>query len=315
MSTRFPVPQAAVIVAALAVVVSACSGSPIAASRVPSPTATPAAPSPSAAPSPAPSSTPATPAEVVLRVTTEGGFIGPAAHLAQLPEVVVYADGRIFTPAPAPAIYPGPLVPVESVRDVGATGVAAIGAAITAAGLDTGGGTSSAIAPDAPDTVFTVRVGVQTVTTRFQALGIGGPGPGGPGGPGASSDPRRAAALALLARLTDPTDTWGGPVSDATQYVPTAYRIFVAPGAPAATDPATAQHPVAWPLTTPLASFGKPAQPDRGIAGLRVGVVTGAEAATLTPVLAAANQLTAFTSGGASFTLYVSPLLPDELAP
>jgi hypothetical protein len=32
-------------------------------------------------------------------------------------------------------------------------------------------------------------------------------------------------------------------------------------------------------------------------------------------VLAAANQLTAFTSGGASFTLYVSPLLPDELAP
>ena len=57
---------------------------------------------------------------MVLRVTTEGGFIGPAARLAQLPEVVVYADGRILTPAPAPAIYPGPLVPVESVRDVGA---------------------------------------------------------------------------------------------------------------------------------------------------------------------------------------------------
>ena len=41
----------------------------------------------------------------------------------------------------------------------------------------------------------------------------------------------------------------------------------------------------------------------------------GSDAAKLAPVLAAANQLTAFTSGGASFTLYVSPLLPDEVAP
>jgi len=140
VSTRIHAHQTAVLVAAF--VVSACSGSPIAASQVPWLAATSPAPSSSAAPSPARSGTPATPAEVVLRVTTEGGFIGPAARLAQLPEVVVYADGRILTPAPAPAIYPGPLVPVESVRDVGAAGVAAIRAAITAAGLDAGGGTS-----------------------------------------------------------------------------------------------------------------------------------------------------------------------------
>jgi hypothetical protein len=265
-------------------------------------------------PSSTPAGTPSATAELVLRVTVEGGFIGPAAHLGQLPEVVVYADGRIFTPAPVPAIYPGPLVPVESVRNVGAAGVAAIHAAITAAGLDVGGGTSPAIAPDAADTVFEVRSGVQTVTTRFQALGSGGPGPGVPGGPGASSDPRRAAALALLARLTDPADTWGGPASGTTQYSPTAYRLFVAPGAPVASDPATAQHPVAWPLATPLESFGKPAQPDRGISGLRVGVVSGADAAELGPVLTRATQVTPFTSGGASYTLYVAPLLPDEVS-
>jgi hypothetical protein len=297
----------AALLVAIASLVAACSGA--------APTVTPPAtpvPTPSGAPSPAPSESPA--AELVLRVTTEGGFIGPAAHLAQLPEVAVYADGRIFTPAPVPAIYPGPLVPVESVRNVGTAGLAAIRAAIAAAGLDVGGGTSPGIAPDAPDTVFAVRAGDKTVTTRFQALGIGGPGPGVPGGPGASPDPQRTAALALLTRLTDPSDTWGGPAATATLYVPTAYRIFVAPGAPVASDPATARQPVAWPLATALASFGKPAVPDRGISGLRVGVISLVDAAMLAPLLAAATQITPFTSGGASFTLYVSPLLPDEPA-
>ena len=311
MSTRIHAHQAAVLVAAF--VVSACSGSPITASQVPSLAATSPAPSSSAAPSPAPSGTPATPAEVVLRVTTEGGFIGPAARLAQLPEVVVYADGRILTPAPAPAIYPGPLVPVESVRDVGAAGVAAIRAAITAAGLDAGGGTSPGIGADAADTVFAARVGDQTVTTRFPALG-GGSRPG-VGQPGSSADPRRAAAETLLSRLVATTEPWGGQVAPVVAYVPTGYRVFVAPGAPTGSDTMTPGQPAAWPLPTPLASFGRLVQPDRGITGLRVGVVTEADAAKLAPVLAAANQLTAFTSGGASFTLYVSPLLPDELAP
>jgi hypothetical protein len=251
---------------------------------------------------------------VVLRVTTEGGFIGPAARLAQLPEVVVYADGRIFTPAPAPAIYPGPLVPVESVRDVGAAGIAAIRAAITAAGLDAGGGTSPGIGADAADTVFAVRVGDQTVTTRFPALG-GGSRPGVPGQPGSSADPRRAAAETLLARLVAITELWGGQAAPVVAYVPTGYRVFIAPGAPTGSDTVTPGQPAAWPLQTPLASFGRLVQPDRGITGLRVGVVIDADAATLAPVLAAANQLTAFTSGGASFTLYVSPLLPDEVAP
>jgi hypothetical protein len=307
LSTRNPAPATAVVVFAIASLVAACSGSAL----TESPAATLPLATSSPAPTPSPSGTPAASAELVLRVTTEGGFIGPAAHLAQLPEVAVYADGRIFTPAPVPAIYPGPLVPVESVRNVGAGGVAAIRAAIAAAGLDAGGGTSPGIAPDAPDTVFEVGAGDQTVTTRFPALG-GGPGPGQPGLPGASTDPRRARAEALLARLTDPTDPWGAPATASTPYTPTAYRIFVAPGAPADAGLPSPPVPVAWPLATPLASFGKPAQPDRGISGLRVGVVSLADTVTLGSVLAAATQITPFTSGGESYTLYVTPLLPDE---
>ncbi len=93
----------------------------------------------------------------------------------------------------------------------------------------------------------------------------------------------------------------------------TGFRVFVAPGAPAA-DPSISAPPVAWPLATPLDAFGTPAVPDRGITGLRSGVVVGADAAALAPILAKASQLTAFTSAGHAFTLYVRPLLPDELA-
>jgi hypothetical protein len=69
-----------------------------------------------------------------------------------------------------------------------------------------------------------------------------------------------------------------------------------------------------WPLQTPLAEFGTPAVPDRGIAGLRSGVVLGDDAKTLGPFLAEANALTPIVSNGKPYTLFVRPLLPDESA-
>jgi hypothetical protein len=133
---------------------------------------------------------------------------------------------------------------------------------------------------------------------------------GGPGKPG-GGDPAAAAAFDLLGRLTDETDTWGGPAAPVSTYVPTAFRIFVVPGAPAA-DPGVSQTPMAWPLPSTLDTFGRPAVPDRGITGLRVGVAGGADAATLAPFLAQATAITPITSGGKAYTLYVRPLLPDE---
>ncbi|MEA2631656.1 MAG: hypothetical protein QOE66_1875, partial [Chloroflexota bacterium] len=52
---------------------------------------------------------------------------------------------------------------------------------------------------------------------------------------------------------------------------------------------------------------------DRGIAGLRQGVVLGSDATRLAEVLRAARTGDAFTSGSKSFTLWVRPLLPDEV--
>jgi hypothetical protein len=45
---------------------------------------------------------------------------------------------------------------------------------------------------------------------------------------------------------------------------------------------------------------------------MRVGVVAGADAVALAPILARANALTPFTSGGRTFSLLVRPLLPEE---
>jgi hypothetical protein len=155
--------------------------------------------------------------------------------------------------------------------------------------------------------VFTAVVDGAATTTRF---GGGQPAPGRPG-QSAAGDPAQQAALALLARLTDPTATWGSTAAHQSTFVPRGYRLYVGPLV--TTPPASGQPSIPWPLTTPLEGFGTPAVPDRGVPGLRQGVVLGADAALLAPVLRSANALSTFSAGGRSYSLWVRPLLPDEI--
>ena len=289
----------------LALILSACN----AAAPSPSATGAPSAP-PSASPGTSPSPTSGDSATLLLRVTTEGGFIGPAANLAALPQVTVLADGRILTPGAVDAIYPGPLVVPVQVRNVGPSGAAAILVAIRAAGLDkpSAGGGGGGIPGDTGTTVFLVNVDGTQVTNR---LVLGGGLPGRPGGAG-SPDPGAAAASDLLNRLMDPGETWGAGSAPSSAFVPAGFRVYVAPGAPVG-DGSLTEPTIPWPLSTPLDQFGVPAVPDRGIAGLRQGVVLGADAQTLLPILNRANVLSPFSSGNHLFTLYVRVLLPDEV--
>jgi hypothetical protein len=241
-------------------------------------------------------------------VTSEGGFIGPTATLATLPAVVVYTDGRIFTPAPQDAIYPGALLPALQVRDVGPAGAAAIAAAIRDVHLDSPAPSNNPVGADIGTTVITAVLDGVTTTARFPGLG------GEPGRPNAGGGSQVAAkAKALLDRLDDPSDDWGGTAGPQTLYTPAGYRIFVAPGGPPP-DAQASQSPLTWPLATPLAEFGTPAVPDRGITGLRSAVVLGDEAKTIGPFLARANTLTPIVSAGKPYTMFVRPLLPDESA-
>ncbi len=262
----------------------------------------------SAAPSAAPTGVPAP--ELLLEVTSEGGFINPSANIGALPLVVVDSDGRIYTPGSSTAEGPAPLVAPVDVRDVGADGAAAILDAIRTAGLDREGSGGGVVA-DTGSAVFTVVIDGNTIVSRF--ANSGGPGlPGGAGGPGApGSDGPGAAAFDLLGRLTDPTVSWGSAPASPVPYVPAGYRIYDAPVESATEDGGT---PIPWPLPTDLASFGTPAVPDLGVPGLRSGIATGDAAATLTPVLASASVTTAFISSGQAYSLWVRPLFPDELA-
>lgn len=302
------------VVAGLAILLAAC-GSPSASpsfSPIPPAGSPGASPTPSTSPSPGEGGTPS----LLIEVTSEGGFISPLATLSAPPQVVVDDDGRIYTPATTDGATT-PLVAPITVRDVGADGAVRILEAIRAAGLDresSGGG----IAADTGSIVFTVVVDGQTFVSRFTrgARGPGVPGvPAGIGGPdasdgpGASGDPG-SAAFDLLAKLTDPMDTWGAAPSQAGDYTPIGYRVFAAPEPSGDTSGATE----AWPLATGLADFGTPAVPDFGTAGLRSGLVTGAQAEALAPVLAAATADTTFTSAGVAYRLWVQPLFPDAVA-
>src|SRR4051794_29861892 len=199
---------------------SASSPSPSASSSTsPSPSA-----SASASTSPSPSAAAAT---LLLKVTSEGGFIGPTATLAALPSVVVYTDGRIFTPAAQDAMYPGALLPALQVRDVGPAGAAAITAAIRDVHLDSPAPSENPVGADMGTTVITAVLDGVTTTARFTGLG------GAPGRPNSDGgNATAAAAKALLDRLDDPSDDWGGTAGPQTLYTPAGHPLFVAPRGP-----------------------------------------------------------------------------------
>jgi hypothetical protein len=293
------------LVGLLALIVGACStASPTPTAR-PSPSPTPppsASPSPTPPPSASPSPSPtATAADLLIKVTSEGGFINPTASLAALPQVDVETDGKIYTPVFA-SDTGSPLVQLVAVRDVGAAGAQQILAAIRTAGLDKQEPSGGPVA-DAGTSVFTVMIDGQKVVNRF-----GNSLPGQPGGnPGASGDPA-AAAYGLLGRLTDITETWGSDAAAAAPYTPLGYRVYVAP----ATDTGTPT--VAWPLATALADFGAAVQGEYGVDGLRAGVVVGPDATTLAAALATAQAGTELTSGGHNFQVWIRALLPDEIS-
>ena len=116
--------------------------------------------------------------------------------------------------------------------------------------------------------------------------------------------------MALLDRPLDPAQTWGAASVKNGTYTPIGYRVFVAPGRRRLIC-RPASRPPPGPLSTPLDVRDARHARSRDH-GLRQGVVLGPDAAPLAPVLERATAITAFTSGGQSFTLSVRALLPDE---
>jgi hypothetical protein len=266
----------------------------------------------SALPSSSPSGTvivhPSGATDLVLRYEEVGGFMGPNRLLARQPIVSVYGDGTIITPGAVDAMFPGPALPNLRATKVTEAGLQRLLAAAALAGLlgpdvhyDANG------IADASTAQFTlVAAGSRHVISAY-ALGIASPDQ--EGGPAASA--ARAKLRVFAAALGDLRSTLAPEVIGAeAPYAFTSLRIFAAPGAPQSGDPAVSRPPLAWPLGTPLATFGAPAT--GAAASFRCGVVSGPDLETLRPLLAQATSITGWASRGSVYTLILQPMLPDD---
>lgn len=231
--------------------------------------------------------------EVVLRLSYEGGFV-PAGYLfVNTPTVLVSGDGRVFTPALVPAIYPGPLMQPIFLRRISEEGMQSLLGIVQAAGL---------MAPppeypdrhnvaDAPNTVLTINAGGQTFVHSAYALGIGGDDETGP----------RKTLLDVATALGDLDKVVGeSTLEPDAEFVPTTYRFqarAVDPSELTGQDPAPTV--VDWPAgaAVVLAEATECARVD---------------AAAVGTLFIDAKQNTYFKEGDAVYQLAVAGVLPGD---
>jgi hypothetical protein len=239
--------------------------------------------------------------EVVLRVTSGGGFVPVEFNLRALPSFTLYGDGTIIVPGAITMIFPGPAIyPLVrsklSERQVQALLLRARQAGLLAAGRVDYGDMGAIGVADAPTTTLLVNAAGRHVKREAYALGIAG------GGQLAAA---QIAARKALARFvaTLPHGLAGG------QYTPHAIAVYVGPFRGPVQPGATR---VVWPLKSNLATAGKPVS-----SGLqyRCMVVGGANATTLLATLRKANEQSRWRTRGNAKRVYqviARPLLPDQ---
>ena len=265
--------------------------------------------------SPRPSGASASPAGeigagLLVEISEVGGLVSPIDLATRVPDLAIYADGRVIRPVYLPTVFPGPLLP--SVHETRVT-PAGLQHVLELAGRD--GLTAhdqrypARGVADLADTVITVVVNGTAVTSRFGALASGE----------TVSDPTEAAARTgaddFRAQLTGSSPFMAPYLAgQEAQYVPEAVQIVAVPGDPSSgvQPKELARPPLTWPLSFPLSAFGRPLPAAPGAPSARCGVVSGADLHLLWPVLQDATQITGFTSGGDTWTLTPRALLPGE---
>lgn len=296
-------PHARLLVPLLAagLLASACTAAPVGNGSA-SPSASPST-APIASPTSGPSMAyrlPDDPKAVILRIDTAGGFVAPGFFLTHMPQFSLYADGRVITPGPVIAIYPGPLLP--NLRESQLTPAEVqrlLGAADEAGLLGPDASYDAQGVADAGTTTFTTTVDGKTHRISAYALGIGSDGL-----LGSAEIAQRQKLADFLTKVGDLKALLGRTPSD-VEYVATHVRVFVA--APAKPEPPMTQQVLPWPLTVDLATGAK-----THIEGTRCLLLGGADATTFTAAARTANALTVWRTSTGSYSTQVRPLLPDE---
>ncbi|MBB4762473.1 hypothetical protein ACFQFC_40590 [Amorphoplanes digitatis] len=238
---------------------------------------------------------------LMLRVEQTGGFVGPDMLAGRMPQISVYADGRVIFDGPVPAVYPGPALPNVQVVTISPDALGTLIDKAVAAGVEEGADFGHPGVADAPTTEITVRTVAGEQTVAAEALNE------------AQADdpmltaPQKQARKKLLAfteelnRLTS-QPAGGTPQQYRPETLAAIVRPYVEPGDGLPERPKA----VVWP---------GPALPGESLnpaVGLGCVAATGKQ---LDAVLAAAkdaNAATPWTSGGDAYSLRLRPLLPDE---
>lgn len=242
--------------------------------------------------------TPAAGEGLVLRVEYTGGFVTPSALAGRLPMVSVYADGRVISEGPVPAIHPGPALPNLQEHEIDQGAVQELVDRAMAAGVAETSDLGTPPVADAPSTRFTVVTASGTYVREAYALWESPPEGSGLT---AEQDKARAKLSDLLASVTEGAVAGAG--SEA--YAPGAVAAVVTPWI----DPQDGldQPEIAWP------GPALPGEPTGGPPDVSCVTATGDQAQTLLDAARSANAGTPWVTGdGARWSVLFRPLLPDE---
>ena len=227
--------------------------------------------------------------DVVLQISSMGGFVPVDYDFAALPSLLVTGDGRVIQQGPQIEIYPGPLLPNVLQRTVSEAGIQALLHLADDHDLfrDIDYEDATNIA-DAPFTIVTISANGGTYEHSAYALGLGGDG--------TETAEARAQLASFVEQANDVVTAAGadtlGPEEpfDATSYL---IRAHVADASAVELEPTL----VDWPADAP------------------VRLADASECATLpvepfADLFASANQLTWYVEDGITYQLVVKPQLP-----
>jgi hypothetical protein len=252
---------------------------------------------------------PEDPDKVIFRVSWEGGFVTPEMLLGRLPVVAVYADGRVITLGPVPAIYPGPLMPNLLEQTLSPEGLDSLIQLARDKGLLKDVKYDFPGIADAADTVLEINLDGKSY--RLSAYALAEAVDGGVA-PAIEVPPADVAGRAAMREFIDaltaiPSDDF---VDEQHAYDFDALRLYVTKAAIVENSEFPGeQPPIAWPLDD-LATAGEAVE--NSPVGARCLVVEGDDLATIKPLLDGANQLSIFESEGTFYSLIPRPLFPDE---
>lgn len=235
------------------------------------------------------------PDQVLLTVTSEGGFIPPEFNLERMPRYVLMGDGTLYYQGPTILIFPGPLLPnvgvvtlspdrladvLELVRELELPDIDEV--------IDDSG---AQLVADA-DTTFVTYYDPEGGTHRIGVYALGmGDGPG-------------SVTKVLVSELIQELDQAAGE-GPPLDFV--AERLQVAAGTALEFDPGmSVEKP--WPLETSFTEME-----DWGF-GWRCTEVAGPQVADLMAIFAEANQATHWVDGEGAYSIKARPLLPGEVA-